>query len=44
MLILVYLGLKGIERLRWHILEHYEKAVMGVILVLLGVFGYVWRP
>ena len=40
MLLLVDLGLKGIERLNWHFLEHNERSVTGVVLVLLGVLAY----
>jgi len=40
MLLLVDLGLKGIERLNWHFLEHNERSVTGVVLMLLGVLAY----
>ena len=40
MLLFVDLGLKGARRIRSHFLEHHEKRVTGVILVVLGVFTY----
>jgi cytochrome c biogenesis protein CcdA len=39
-LILVYLGSKGMERIRWHFLEHHEKMLTGLILVILGLLAY----
>lgn len=39
-LILVYLGSKGIERIKWHFLEHHEKMLTGSILVILGLLAY----
>lgn len=41
MVILVFVGLKGIERVRWHFLEHHEKAVSGIVLVVLGLLAYL---
>jgi putative Mn2+ efflux pump MntP len=40
MTFLVYLGLKGISRFELHFLEHHEKRVTGVILLLLGILAY----
>lgn len=40
MLLLVYLGMKGIKRFDTHYLEHHEKQVTGVILILLGLLAY----
>lgn len=40
MLLLVDLGLKGVERLNWHFLEHYERSVTGAVLILLGILAY----
>ena len=37
MTVLVYFGMKGVERVRWHFLEHHEKAVSGLVLVALGL-------
>ncbi len=39
-LILVYLGSKGIEKIKWHFLEHHEKMLTGSILVILGSLAY----
>ncbi len=43
MLLLVYLGLHGLERLRWDYLELHEKRVTGVVLVILGAITYLAR-
>lgn len=40
MVLLVYIGMKSIERVRWSFLEHHEKAVGGVVLIVLGVLAY----
>ena len=40
MLFLVDLGHKGIEKLKWHFLEHHEKKIMGIVLIVLGIFAY----
>ena len=37
MVVLVYLGMRGVERVRWHFLEKHEKAVSGIVLVALGL-------
>jgi len=34
----VYLGLMGIKKLRWQVLERHEKRVVGIVLILLGAF------
>ena len=40
MLLLVDLGRKGVEKIKWHFLEHHEKRVTGLVLIVLGVFAY----
>ena len=40
MLLLVNLGIRGVEKIRWHYLEHHEKMVTGIVLVALGLFAY----
>lgn len=40
MLMLVELGLKGVEKIQWYPLEHHEKRVIGVLLIALGTFAY----
>ncbi|MCK9204682.1 MAG: hypothetical protein M0P58_09655 [Bacteroidales bacterium] len=43
MLLLVYLGIKGIQTFNVHFLEHHEKGITGVVLVTLAVFTYFIR-
>ena len=40
MLLLVDLGNRGVEKLNWHFLEHHEKKIMGIVLIVLGIFAY----
>src|ERR1035437_70717 len=40
MVTLVYLGLKGINKFQSHFLEHHEKSITGVVLILLGLLAY----
>lgn len=40
MLLLVDLGCKGVEKIKWHFLELYEKRVTGALLIVLGIFAY----
>jgi membrane protein DedA with SNARE-associated domain len=42
MVALTWLGRKGMERVSLHILEHHEKAITGVVLLLLGTIGIVF--
>jgi hypothetical protein len=37
MILLVYLGLKGLQKFNWHALEHHEYAVTGWILIIIGI-------
>lgn len=37
---LVYLGLKGVGRLKTHFLEHHAKSITGVVLIVLGLIAY----
>ena len=39
MLLLVYLGNKGVRAIRSHFLDHHEKLLSGLVLVLLGIFA-----
>jgi nickel/cobalt exporter len=41
MLILVDLGIKGAARLRSQILEHHEKLIAGIVLILMGAGGLI---
>jgi len=40
MVALVYLGIKGVNKFKSHFLDHHEKAITGVVLVLLGLLAY----
>jgi nickel/cobalt transporter (NicO) family protein len=40
MFVLVYLGLKGINRFNSHFLEHHEKRVTGIVLIFIGLLAY----
>jgi len=40
MLLLVWLGMKGVKKIKSHFLEHHEKALTGIILIFLGLVGY----
>lgn len=39
MLILVFLGLKGIQNFNFHFLEHHEKGLAGIVLIGLGLLA-----
>ncbi len=41
MLAMIYLGRKGVDRVRWSFLEHNENLITGAILVILGLFVYL---
>lgn len=40
MLLLVDLGRKGVEKIKWQFLEHHEKKIIGIVLIVLGIFSY----
>ncbi len=40
MIVLVDLGRRGAEKIKSHFLEHHEKGVTSVVLIVLGVFAY----
>jgi nickel/cobalt transporter (NicO) family protein len=40
MLIFVFAGFKGIQKLRSHTLEHHEKLITGVVLIALGILAF----
>jgi len=40
MLLLVWLGMKGVKKIKSHFLEHHEKTITGILLVILGIAGY----
>jgi nickel/cobalt exporter len=41
MLLLVYLGNKGVRAIQSHFLDHHEKLLSGMVLILLGVFALI---
>lgn len=40
MVILVWLGLKGMHYIKWHFLERHEKALAGIVLIIMGLLAY----
>ena len=40
MILMVNLAIKGVEKIRLHFLEHHEKLVTGIVLIILGVMIY----
>jgi len=40
-ILLVYLGLKGIQKLKFEFLENYESQIIGLIMILIGIIIYV---
>ncbi len=40
MVLLVYLALKGFEKINFHFLEHNERLIIGIILILTGIIAY----
>jgi hypothetical protein len=41
MLVLVSLGLKGIQTFNLHFLEHHEKGLAGIVLIALGLLAFL---
>jgi nickel/cobalt transporter (NicO) family protein len=41
LMLLVALGLRGVDRLNWQVLDHHGRTITGVLLVFLGIIG-VW--
>lgn len=41
MMLLVFLALKGFEKINFHFLEHNERLIIGIILILTGVVAYL---
>ncbi len=40
MMILVSLGMRGMEKLRSHYLEHHSRQITGIVLVVLGILAH----
>ena len=43
MLLLVFLGMKGVKTFKSHFLERHEKAVTGAVLVVLGILAVILK-
>lgn len=41
MLLLVYLGIKGVSKMKWTFLEHHNKLVTGLVLIVLGILAFI---
>jgi putative Mn2+ efflux pump MntP len=39
-IILVFFASKGVEKLKWHFLEHHDKIISGIILILVGLLAF----
>lgn len=40
MIVIVHFASKGIKKLRWHFLEHHDKLISGIVLVLVGLLAF----
>ncbi len=40
MMLFVYLAGKGISKLKWEFLEHHDKLISGLILIIVGLLAY----
>jgi len=40
MFTLVYLGMKGIKNIHSHFLEHHEKGITGIVLIILAIIAF----
>ncbi|HET6990378.1 MAG TPA: hypothetical protein VFJ43_03595 [Bacteroidia bacterium] len=40
MMLLVYLGMKGVKHLNFHYMEHHEKRITGIVLIAVGLLTY----
>jgi nickel/cobalt transporter (NicO) family protein len=40
MVTLVFLGLSGINKFKSHFLEHHDKLLSGIVLLVLGIIAY----
>ena len=43
LLLMVALGRKGVERIQWHFLEHNENLITGLVLIVLGLFVFLFE-
>ena len=40
LILMVSLGRKGVDTIRWHYLEHNENLITGIILIIIGLFVF----
>lgn len=40
MMFLVYYASKGVKKLQWHFIEHHDKLISGIVLVLVGLLAF----
>jgi nickel/cobalt transporter (NicO) family protein len=40
MILMVSIGLRGVEKIKWSFLEHHENRVVGIVLIALGILIY----
>jgi nickel/cobalt exporter len=40
MVFLVHFASKGVRKLNWHFIEHHDKLISGIVLVLVGVLAF----
>ena len=40
MIVFVYSGMKGMQNIRTHFLEHHEKLITGLVLICLGILNF----
>jgi len=43
LLLMVALGRRGVERIQWHFLEHNENLITGLVLIVLGLFIFLFE-
>jgi nickel/cobalt exporter len=43
MMLLVFLGSRGIQKINSHFIEHHEKALSGIVLIILGILAFLVR-
>jgi sulfite exporter TauE/SafE len=41
MLFLVHFASRGVRRLNWHFLEHHDKLISGIVLVVVGLLAFL---
>ncbi len=40
MMLIVHFASKGVEKLQWHFLEHHDKFISGIVLILVGILAF----